>query len=254
MKRWCLSLALVTIGSGVAVLSWMNDAKPVSGAGTSGPGVADASGTVPTPPLTTTGRKYLQEYWGSRWPELESRIPDDKKALLDQLVDPAEIPTWEVAERWIRAQRREGRQSERTSSLQAAHDKHSAIDLEAAPLNPAHKALNEKERQRIQEIVHRDVEQLDVLEALAYDLISEAEESTWDDQLYQAFPLVGFPTSTRGSGRGCWFHEERLTGYYWVVFFTIDSARFPKLDQVVEQIHALELQTRQDILEAIEGI
>jgi hypothetical protein len=201
-----------------------------------------------------TVEEYLAGYWGSRWSELRSRIPESERTILEHHIDPAHVPSWDVVAPLVRLQIREQFQAQRERWVSDLRDRGRVEDLDVLTLRPATDELSRAELSEVERIIDSFAPSLEALANLAFDLTAEAEDSLWESGHYSATPFVSFADDSFRERFGQNTIAQSYVYSPWMVSYTLDSSDYPKLEDTLLRILGLRQQRRKEVLLYIEYV
>lgn len=196
----------------------------------------------------------VKEFLGDKWPLAEARLSYEQVAELTVPCTPADFHPWNEVEPLIRTDIREGLQKQRDEWLHRFRDKGWPKSLTSGPLNPTGKQLGPENLLRIQNMVDEANGELVPLAALAFDLLVEAEEAIWDQNLYQACPFIEISVAGDKECHAELVTLEKWKRGAWTVSYSVDSSEWPALDEVLKEMDEIAARRDRGIDSYIAGI
>ena len=213
---------------------------------------SDESASFDAVPAGSTWREYLAAYWGDKWPALEGTLHKDQLSALDRNSSSITMPSWETVSPLMRNALREDLQQQR-SEWSRRFESDDELDLHGNRLNAQNKDLTEHASAAIRSIVDRYSSEIDAKVQQSFDLTAEAEETIWDRHMYRAQPLIDFPDLAAEECRGQLVLMRKWARGGWTVAYTIDSAKWPELNNTLLQLKAVKAERDRAIRDVIAG-
>lgn len=206
----------------------------------------------PSIPAATV-EEFLAAYWGTQWPDLESSLDAETRALLSTALGGAAVPAWESLANGVRESLREELQAQRADwSRRIEHA--DECDPSSPRLNPKAKPILDDARAKIAAIMQKYEPRIAPLLATSFDLTCEADDLVWDRRAYRAYPFIELPDREPTSYHGRLVMLRKWTRERWIVVYVIDSSAHPPLEYLLSELAAVRDQREAEIRALVDAL